>query len=421
MRLDLDFTDTTSPYAYVVRVDALTGAPTAVRTHGVTTSIGGVVYSNMQAGFKAVLYDSECPMDTAVYYTATSVQAPLNVNTDFEDGFYEPWVSQQATNTLTMDYDPTFDPPDVWSLSFHSDGATASPQLRSEPCPSLPGTTLTASVRLSVTNGSGYTVGIQYLDATQAVLSGASNSFTGTSSVQVSTFTGVAPASTVFARVFIQLTGTPASNIIANVSQASLYAPAGTATSTPVLVSSLGSCWLKDPLQPANNVRVDFCFDPNPLCIPKEGVFFQSLDAETMPANSAAFNINNQANPVVVSKIRSSDQSTLTLVSRTFPDRDRLRTLLAPGTPLLWQVPDEYGSPDRYVSIGAVTITRTLPDHRIPIRIFSNPFVVVDAPGGPSAGVLGVRWQDMCNRYATWGAVNAAGITWTGVLDGLAG
>jgi hypothetical protein len=168
-------------------------------------------------------------------------------------------------------------------------------------------------------------------------------------------------------------------------------------------------------------VRVDFTFDPNPLCVPAEGIFWQSLDVEQQGANAATFNINNQANPVVVSKTRSSVTSTLTLVSRTFPDRDRLIALLEPGSPLLFQAPDEYALPDRYLSIGADTISRVLPDHRIPLRVFSLPHAVVSSPGGPMQGTVGARWADTCTRYATWTLVTAAGLTWTQVLDGLAG
>jgi hypothetical protein len=49
------------------------------------------------------------------------------------------------------------------------------------------------------------------------------------------------------------------------------------------------------------------------------------------------------------------------------------------------------------------------------------PHTVCAAPGGPMQGTVGARWGDLCNRYATWGAVNSAGLTWIQVLDGLAG
>jgi len=53
--------------------------------------------------------------------------------------------------------------------------------------------------------------------------------------------------------------------------------------------------------------------------------------------------------------------------------------------------------------------------------VFSLPHSVCAAPGGFMQGTVGARWQDTCNVYATWGAVNAAGLTWTQVLQGAAG
>lgn len=422
VRLDLDFTDTDSPYAYVTRVDATTGAPTAVRTHGVTTSLNGLAYSNMYAGYKAVLYDTEAPMDTPVYYTATAPAAALNVNQDFEEGFVEPWVPANGA-TVAIAYGTSH--LGSYSMRINGNGATADARSLSELIPATPNANFTGSGWLLLAGTATQTanVAVQFLDATQAVLTTVGNSQTLTLGVW-QFFTqvyGPAPANTAFVRLLIQITGTPAATVFVYGDQMALSSLDASATSAPTLLPSLGSCWLKDPLAPANNVRVDFCFDPNPLCAPQEGVFFQSLDVETLPANSAAFNVNNQPEPVITSKVRSSDTSTLTVVSRTFQDRDRLRALLLPGTPLLWQVPDEYGSPDRYISVGNAGFSRVLPDHRIPIRVLGMPFVVTKAPGGPSQGVYGARWQDSCNRYATWAAVTAAGITWTQALDGALG
>ncbi len=123
----------------------------------------------------------------------------------------------------------------------------------------------------------------------------------------------------------------------------------------------------------------------------------------------------------MVSKVRSSVASTLTLVSRTFADRDRLNALLTPGSPLLFQVPEQYGVPDQYMSIAATAVGRVLPDHQFPIRVFSLPYAAVSAPGGPMQGTIGARWSDTCNRYANWAAVYSAGLTWIQVLDGAAG
>lgn len=416
VRLDVDFSDIDAPYVLVNRVDPVTGATTQVRGHGSSTTIAGVAYAPMQAGYKAVLYDTEAPLDSAVYYTATAPLVTLNANPTFSDSYTDPWYPTDAAVTIRA----TSSRSGADFLSFFTAGATANPTVRAEDIAATVGASFTVTAVMSANVSQGVTAGISFRDAAGAILSSTSGSATVLAATTV-TATAVAPANTVSVQAFMTMSGTPAATTIVSVSSVVVVSAAGSATSGGVLLPSLGACQFKDPLRPGNNVRVDFTFDPNPLCIPSEGVFWQSLDVEQQAPNSATFNVNNQPNPVIVSKVRSSVTSTLTLVSRTFPDRDRLATLLAPGSPLLFQAPDEYGLPDRYLSVGTDSIGRVLPDHKIPIRVFSLPHVVVSSPGGPMQGTVGARWQDTCNRYATWAAVTAAGLTWTQVLDGLAG
>lgn len=416
VRLDLDFSDIDAPYAYVARVDPSTGQATAVRGHGSSTTINGLSYAPMQAGYKAVLYDTEAPLDSAVYYTATAPSVTLNADPNFTGGYIDPWYGTDPAITLRI----TSAASGANFLSFFTAGATATPTIRAEDIPATPGATLTVTASVSANVSQAITVGISFRDASGTILSSTSTAATVLAATTV-TASATAPANTVSVQPFVTMTGTPAASTTVSVGSVAVTNVAGSATSAGVLLPSLGACRLKDPLRPGSSVRVDFLFDPNPLCIPAEGVFWQSLDVEQQNANAATFNVNNQQNPVVVSKIRSSVASTLTLVSRTFQDRDRLIALLVPGSPLLFQAPDEYGLPDRYMSIATDTISRVLPDHRQPIRVFSLPHVVVSAPGGPMQGTLGARWSDTCNRYANWGAVNAAAVTWTQVLDGLAG
>lgn len=416
VRLDVDFSDIDAPYVLVNRVDPVTGATTQVRGHGSSFSINGTAYAPMQAGYKAVLYDTEVPLDSAVYYTATAPVVTLNANSDFNTGYVDPWYP--VTPTLLVF--PSTSLGGEKFMSLNPDGATLNPSTRGEDIPATPGASLTVTGVFSGNVTITFTMGLSFRDAAGAIISSTTAAGSALGSTTV-TSTGTAPANTVSAQPYITFNSTPGSAAILSVNQIVVTSSAGTATSNGVTVASQGAVRLKDPLRPGNNVRVDFIFDPNPQCVPSEGIFWQSLDTEDQAANSATFNVNNQATPIVVSKTRSSVTSTLTLVSRTFADRDRLDVLLAPGSPLLFQVPDEYGMPDRYLSVGNSQKGRVLPDHRFPIRVFSLPHTVVLAPGGPMQGTLGARWSDGCNRYASWGAVTTAGLTWTQILDGAAG
>lgn len=416
VRLDLDFSDIDAPYALVNRVDPTTGATTQVRGHGSSTTIGALAYAPMQAGYKAVLYDTEAPLDSAVYYTASAPSVALNVNPTFSAGFTDPWYPTDPGVTIR----PTSTRSGADFLAFFTNGVVATPTIRAEDIAATPGAVFTVTASVSANVSQAITIGMSFRDATGAILSSTSSAATVLAATTV-TASATAPANTVSVQMFATMTGSPAATVVVSISSITIVNNAGSATSGGVSLPSLGAAQLKDPLRPGANVRVDFLFDPNPLCIPGEGVFWQSLDVESQAANAVVVNINNQANPLVVSKVRSAVTSTLTLVSRTFPDRDRLIALLAPGSPLLFQAPDEYGMPDRYLSVGADAISRILPDHKFPIRVFSLPHSVVSAPGGPMQGTVGARWQDTCNRFSTWGGVNGAGLTWTQVLDGLAG
>jgi hypothetical protein len=412
VRLDLDFSDIDAPYAYVLRVDAATGQTTAVRGHGSSETISGLPYVPMQAGYKAVLYDTEMPLDQAFYYTASAPSVTLNATSTFGGGYSAPWYPTASTVTVS----PASLSNGTTYLAMYADGA-ATVTLRGEDVPATPGAVLTFSARLSCAVSQGVTIGLNFRDSAGAILSSPGTAVTVSTATTYST-AQTAPANTVEVQPYITMTGTPAAGTILLIYSAAVTNAAGAATSGGVTVASLGSCWLKDPLRPGNNVRVDFAFDPNPLCTPTEGVFFQSMDQEQRGANSANFNISDQALPIVVSKARSSVTSTLTLVSRTFPDRDRLNVALEPGSPLLFQVPAQYGVTAQYLSVGSTSVSRVLPDHRFPIRVFSLPYVAVAAPGGPMQGTAGARWSDACE---TWAAVNAAGVTWTQVLQGALG
>lgn len=415
VRLDLDFSDIDAPYAYVARVDAATGATTAVRGHGASTTISGVAYTPMLAGYKAVLYDTEAPTDQAFYYTASAPAVALNATQAFDAGYPEPWypTATAVTAQVRSLRNGTF------YLALTADGA-ATPTLRGENIPATPGAVFTFTASLSCAVSQSTAIGLTFRDAAGAVLSGPSTTVTVSSQATYST-AQTAPANTVSVQPFIQMNGTPAAGTILLIYTVAVTNAAGSATSAGVTVASLGACRLKDPLRPGASIRVDFAFDPNPQCTPTEGVFFQSMDTMSRSANAATFNISNQAKPTVTSKARSSPTSTLTLVSRTFADRDRLNTLLDPGSPLLFQVPAEYGVPDMYLSVATASESRVLPDHRFPIRVFQLPFASVAAPGGPMQGTVGARWSDLCNRYATWAAITSAGLTWTQILDGAAG
>lgn len=191
---------------------------------------------------------------------------------------------------------------------------------------------------------------------------------------------------------------------------------------TPTVMPSNGAFRLKDPVRPCNDLYVPLCFEQvaDPACLPGSGIFFASMDEETYDSNSLILNPTNAARPLAITRQRRDKASLLTLVTRTFADRDNLLRINQPGSPLLWQGPPNYGIIDAYITVGELSVVRGLSDHRFPVRINNLPFLTVDRPAGPSLGVCGSQVQDTCDIYDTWNELAGAGLTFEDIVKGRA-
>lgn len=188
--------------------------------------------------------------------------------------------------------------------------------------------------------------------------------------------------------------------------------------STDIILSSGNDLWLKSPLHPWADQRVVLDVPQEPDCVPESAIFFQSMTEEVRQSRTSVFGVNNRKNPIAAARTRGGIASTLALVSRRFTDRDNLIILNEPGDPLFFQGPADYGIPDRYMTVGDYAVARLSPDHRHEWRLHALPHVEVDRPAGLADGVLGNRWLDICDVYATFADAEAAGLTWTLVLLG---
>lgn len=426
VRLDLDFSDIGAPYVYVYRVNEATGEQTAVRTHGNTTSLDGLAYQDIRAGFKGVLFDTECPRDTNVHYVATTpagwelLANPLTLTHN------EPWTAENGAHVEVGDFLPeTTVTYNGIGMVLKGDGATASPSAVSEYVLAQPGQTLVAYAEGVDFSSIALEVGLRWYDASLTLLSSASIQRTPPDDfIALPLPPQVAPANTAFVRMYLRIVGTPATNILSWWSTATLTtANEATVQSATVNLASGGVWWLRDPLRPGNDIKITECFAAVPygsgavLCVPDQGVMFVGITQRTRPNNSSRFNVTGQPETITVSRPRGALQGTLTLVTRTNADEAALDALLAPGTPLLLQSPPEYNMPDLYLSIDQAGGNVLAPDQRIPLRAYQLPFAAELAPGGPASGVTDSRWEDQCNL--TWAAAKSAGDTWLQLIQGV--
>lgn len=193
----------------------------------------------------------------------------------------------------------------------------------------------------------------------------------------------------------------------------SLSQPADGVTYT---LNSQGGFWLRSPLKPYKDRRV--LLRPSRDCPPAAGTFFAAMDArETFASNAGTVSPANRRLAQSVSRPRRGLSSTLTVVSKTFADRDDLLDTLSDGTALQWVAPPEYGIPPMYVAVGDVDVNRGMSDHRFQARALGLPFTQVAQPAGPGAGITGARFKDLCKTYATWDAAATAGVTYDDMIS----
>jgi hypothetical protein len=193
-----------------------------------------------------------------------------------------------------------------------------------------------------------------------------------------------------------------------------------TATTSQSVLMSGNDMWLKAPLRPWADQRVTQGTPGVPDCVPEGGIYFGGMATDTRPNRSGIIPINNRRNPISAARTRGGIQSSMLYVSRRFVDRDAMIELNAPGDALLFQAPAAYGIPDHYQWVDTYQINRLSNDHRKQWRTHTMPYTEVDRPPGLAEGVLGNRWVDLCDPYATFGDAEAAGQTWTNVLLGQA-
>lgn len=128
--------------------------------------------------------------------------------------------------------------------------------------------------------------------------------------------------------------------------------------------------WLKDPLRPQLNRRV---------------LVRQAPDWQ-QPIEQNVMRIAGRQNAVVLSRIRSGREGSLTVWTQSDDEREALRFLMATGNVLLWQSAPGMGEPDVYVSVAQTSLPRVSPYAPESWREWTLPLTEQDRPTGGTAG-----------------------------------
>jgi hypothetical protein len=413
VRLDIDWSDVpNAPSCLVYRVQ--NGTATLLRDGGPC----------LLSHSKAVVYDTECPLDTPVTYRT---QVYLNRNGSFELNVEE-WISG-AGNTVTngtVAQSTDYYAPGTGnaSLKLTTTGGTG-PQYvaASEEFPVTVGTSYTATARLMVPSAwaGGIGVGINWYTSGSVFLSTsgtAADLWPGAGTWGTYSTTGTAPATAAKARLVVLFAGSPPSTLALYADEVYASTAASTVdTAAPVQVQSNGQGWLKDPLHPWANLfmRIDLantvkCVNPS-LCV------WLGEGDRTRPEDNTLQEVPDRSHGVGIWARRKAVRSSNRFATATIADRDALETVFLSGAPLLLQVPSKYGIPERYGLYGSLASGRLSGDMTLTWRAHSADYVEVLAPYGPAEGVLGARYVDE-TKYGTYAQASAAAVTWQQLLQG---
>jgi len=417
-----DWTDQpTVQYARVVRVNTVTGEEVLLRPY-VAYNGGGDLLLNCGLG---LWWDTEPPLDVPLIYRteAADVAVILNVNSSFETGTL-PWVASGGVLTQSA----VFAHEGVFSGLMTPAGGTNTPVVSQSPIAITPGQDVTAS--LWVLSPQGYNsvqLQIFWLDG-GSIISGQTDvlvrEIVDDLEWRFLTVVGSPPANADGVQLRVSMVVAPATTLFyLDQFQVTQQLPLGvTAQAGPVTVAGSNRFFLKDPVNPCHDLELSLCISNPRQCEPVvPGVMIQTYGPqETYDPNTVMLEPVNRRRPIPVNRIRRDAVSTLTLMTRTCDDRDAVLLLNEPGGPLLFQAPAAYCIPDRYISVATLSVDRLVPDHRIQVRRIVLPHTVVDRPEGPSNGVCGARFRDLCDIYLSWGAMTLAGLTYEDLLLGLA-
>ena len=424
VRVDADWTDQPAvTHARVIRTNTVTGEQAFLRPY-IDWNTNGDLRLTCGLG---MWWDTEPPIDTAVTYRTEAADIPVNaaLNSSFE-GSVASWTVVGGTFASSA----TFSHSGANSGLLTPTGGVFTNAVAQAGIPVTGGRPATLSlwvltpqgwnsVRAQIRwlNSSGTFVGARELTPIE-ILDDAEWRYI--------TLTATAPADAVTAEITFIVVGTAPNTTLFYVDQfelTQLQPVAAYAVTGSVTVDADHPYYLKDPVNPCHDVAMERCF-PGPDACPQNpaGVMVHDYGrSETYEPNAVVLLPLDDEFPLTVSRRRRAASSlTLSIITRTFVDRDALKLLLSAGTVLFFQAPPEYGISDRYIDVAPYTINAPIKDLRIQPRFFTLPHSLRRRPAGPANGVCGARIADLCDLYTTWSAMVIAGLTWTDLMLGAA-
>lgn len=174
-------------------------------------------------------------------------------------------------------------------------------------------------------------------------------------------------------------------------------AASGATTVTDTALLDVTAVWLVHPGVPSRSMAV----------------FVTELGELTRAVDRGLFAVIGRNDPIAVTGgARGTASGMLGLRTKTDAERNALNLLLDDGATLLLNLPPTgWGMDPCYISVGDVSVARTIEYAPHPWREWSLPYQVVYRPAGGSQSLR--TWETIAAEYpGTWADVAATGLTW---------
>lgn len=412
--IDLDATQVQC--AIVTRRNTVTGEVVQLRPYIFYDGDGALM---LECG-QGLWWDTEPPLNVPLEYCTMACPTPvaLSANSGFEGGAVLPWVATGGVLTSSS----TFAHAGTSSGLLTPTGGVSNPSFAQSFTGVLAGVPLTFSAWVMSPQGWNgvmlrmsllYTNGItEVFDTPIEILDDNEWRFL------TSTITPDLNATATF--TFMTM-GAPPNTTLFYVDEIQATQPVQSAlTACETVTVESDSVWLKSPLHPCLDIEIGLC---NPMledCEEDSRVSYAGTSTQSYAPNTVALAPVNRLRIIPVNRIRRDASSVLRLIAHDCAAKDSVLAINAPGDPLLFQAPVEYCIPDRYITVGVEDEDHLSVDQREQFRLMTLPYETVDRPQGPADGICGARIADLCDIYASWGALTIAGFTWTDLLLGAA-
>lgn len=416
--VEADWTDTPSvTYAKVTRRNTVTGETVELRPHGAYDADG---FQLLNCGI-GIWWDTEPPLNVELEYctTAPAVETILNANPGFETGI-GPWSVSAGTLVQSA--------LNVHSGSFSglltADGTGSTGVFNSAESYVLEsGIPATLSFWAYAANGwnavRAFAFGTDSFGATHYLFT--SNFMLPPGEYRYASFTDTFSVDVTNVRIFVNFLGTPPAATVFHLDDIQVtQARAVTATACDTVTIASESIFLKNPLHPCLDQTLDLCDPMYGECADDTGrISYAGMADDEFAANTAVLYPVNRARPIAVNRVRRDASSTLAVITHDCDATEAVKALNEPGDPLLFQDgTGEYCIEDRYMSVGVETVRHIGVDQRDEFRLITLPYVVVDRPEGPADGPCGTRFEDLCDIYGSWAALEMSDLDWIDLPTG---